>query len=53
MTFAGFALFFTMMSYIAADRAILWATGQIDLNKKKGKKDKKAGKVAENNEEVA
>lgn len=53
MTFAGFALFFTMMSYIAADREILWATGQIDLNKKKGKKDKKAGKVAENNEEVA
>lgn len=53
MTFAGFALFFTMMSYIAADREILWATGQIDPNKKKGKKDKKAGKVAENNEEVA
>lgn len=53
MTFAGFALFFTMMSYIAADREILWATGQIDLNKKKDKKDKKAGNVAENNEEVA
>ena len=53
MTFAGFALFFTMMSYIAADREILWATGQIDLNKKKGKKGKKAGNVAENNEEVA
>ena len=53
MTFAGFALFFTMMSYIAADREILWATGQIDPNKKKGKKDKKAGKDAENNEEVA
>ena len=53
MTFAGFALFFTMMSYIAADREILWATGQIDPNKKKGKKGKKAGNVAENNEEVA
>lgn len=53
MTFAGLALFFTMMSYIAADREILWATGQIDPNKKKGKKGKKAGKVAENNEEVA
>ena len=53
MTFAGLALFFTMMSYIAADREILWATGQIDPNKKKGKKGKKAGNVAENNEEVA
>ena len=53
MTFAGIALFFTMMSYIAADREILWATGQIDPNKKKGKKGKKAGKVAENNKEVA
>ena len=50
MTFAGLALFFTMMSYIAADREVLWATGQIDPNKKK---DKKAGNVAENNEEVA
>ena len=50
MTFAGLALFFTMMSYIAADREVLWATGQIDPNKKKGKK---AGNVAENNEEVA
>ena len=52
MTFAAFILFFTMMSYIAADREILWATGKIDLNKGK-KKSKKAKNVAENNEEVA
>jgi hypothetical protein len=54
MTFAAFILFFTMMSYIAADREILWATGKIDPNKgKKAKKSKKAGNAEENNEEVA
>ncbi len=54
MTFAAFILFFTMMSYIAADREILWATGQIDPNKgKKAKKGKKAEKAEENNKEVA
>lgn len=54
MTFAAFILFFTMMSYIAADREILWATGKIDPNKgKKAKKGKKADKADENNKEVA
>ena len=43
-----------MMSYIAADREILWATGKIDPNKgKKAKKGKKADKADENNKEVA
>ena len=54
MTFAAFILFFTMMSYIAADREILWATGKIDPSKgKKAKKGKKADKADENNKEVA
>ncbi len=45
MTFSVFALFFTAMYYIAADREILWATGKIEGKAKKAKKSKK-GEVA-------
>lgn len=45
MTFSVFALFFTAMYYIAADREILWATGKIEGKAKKTKKSKK-GEVA-------
>ncbi len=53
MTFSAFILFFTMMSYIAADREVLWATGQIKPKQKKAKKGETDDKAAENNEEVA
>lgn len=50
MTFAALIIFFTLMSYIAADREILYATGKIEL---KGKRGKKKGKKDEASEEDA
>ena len=39
MTFAGLIILFTMLSYMAAEKEYLWATGQVE--------PKKAGKLAE------
>lgn len=50
MTFSVFALFFTAMYYIAADREILWATGKIEVKGKKAKKSKKGNAAAEGDE---
>ncbi len=50
MTFSVFALFFTAMYYIAADREILWATGKIEVKGKKAKKSKKGNADAEGDE---
>ncbi len=47
MTFAVFALFFTAMYYIAADREVLWATGQVEVKSKKAKKSKKGADAVE------
>lgn len=52
MTFAAIILFFTVMSYLAADREILYATGKIELKGKKAKKEKKGKKDEETAEEL-
>lgn len=52
MTLAVFMLFFTILSYIAADREILYATGQIDPQSKKDKKKKSKNGDDEGEKEI-
>ena len=49
MTFAGLIIFFTIMSYIAAEREMLWATGQIQPKKSKKDEDNDAVIEDDNN----
>lgn len=51
MTFAAIIIFFTLLSYVAADREILYATGQIVPKAKKEKKSKKGEDTPEENAE--
>lgn len=51
MTFAGLIIFFTLMSYMAAEKELLWATGQIEPKAKKSKKEDEEAPIDEVNEE--
>ncbi len=53
MTFAAIIIFFTLLSYIAADREILYATGQIVPKAKKEKKSKKGEDTPEKVEDAS